>query len=340
MSNLTVADLLANLEEKGLLLDLSQAKESACNTLSKEIDDDSPWHIKALIGFGAWLSSIFFFAFIAISGAIPNDKHSLLMTGILLLIIATFFRRSYSHVFHSQLALALLVTGYSFTLVCSSWIVRSLYTLPFVSTAVCLLLYFLNPDPIQRFLGPFTTLILWTIWIISELNHNFLNALIIVEMLAAYFLLTRSAAMFRPASYAFVFSIPTTLLLPITYSRIYTNWLPTSVFLCLGLVALVYWLSNNRLSLKEPPLLYAIVAIVLLACFAPPGLLAAIALLILGHGIHNSFVTAYGFLFIPVFIIYFYYYLGIDLAYKSWTLIFSGLVLLALRHYFSKKANQ
>ena len=57
----------------------------------------------------------------------------------------------------------------------------------------------------------------------------------------------------------------------------------------------------------------------------------AIGLLALGYNYDDRILSGLAYLFLPVFLIMYYYALNVDLVYKSWILAGSGLILLAVR---------
>ncbi|MCI5227648.1 MAG: DUF4401 domain-containing protein, partial [Candidatus Electrothrix sp. AX2] len=76
---------------------------------------------------------------------------------------------------------------------------------------------------------------------------------------------------------------------------------------------------------------FGFVVTVLLGIFTTPGILVAIALLVTGYAFGDRILTGLAYLFLPCFLIVFYYALHIDLAYKSYVVAGSGLLLLAVR---------
>ncbi|MCI5223928.1 MAG: DUF4401 domain-containing protein [Candidatus Electrothrix sp. AR4] len=52
----------------------------------------------------------------------------------------------------------------------------------------------------------------------------------------------------------------------------------------------------------------------------------------MGHAFGDRILTLFALLFLPCFLVVFYYALHIDLAYKSYVVAGSGLLLLIVRH--------
>ncbi|MBI4777851.1 DUF4401 domain-containing protein [Candidatus Desantisbacteria bacterium] len=79
----------------------------------------------------------------------------------------------------------------------------------------------------------------------------------------------------------------------------------------------------------------AILSTILLGIFTTPGILVAIGLLVVGYTFGDRILTVLSYLFLPCFLIVFYYALNIDLAYKSWVVAGSGVILLVV-HWIVK----
>ena len=88
--------------------------------------------------------------------------------------------------------------------------------------------------------------------------------------------------------------------------------------------------------LREPWLIIAIVSTLLLGIFTSPGILVAIGLLTIGYAFCGRMLTALSFLFLPCFLVFFYYALNVDLAHKSWIIGGSGVLLLLVRWIASR----
>ncbi len=78
-------------------------------------------------------------------------------------------------------------------------------------------------------------------------------------------------------------------------------------------------------------MILVIAATIALGIFTTPGILVAIGLLIAGYAYDNRIFSWLAYLFLPCFLVVFYYALNIDLAHKSWLVGSSGLLLLIVR---------
>ncbi|MCI5163410.1 MAG: DUF4401 domain-containing protein [Candidatus Electrothrix sp. AX5] len=139
-----------------------------------------------------------------------------------------------------------------------------------------------------------------------------------------------------PLAYAGAATLPATLLfMNLTQVHLWRTdfneplW-PSSILLSGCLIFLFLRLAGSK-RLAAPRMMLALVATALLGIFTTPGILVAIALLIMGRAFDDRILTGLAYLFLPCFLIVFYYALHIDLAYKSYIVAGSGLLLLAVR---------
>jgi uncharacterized membrane protein len=95
------------------------------------------------------------------------------------------------------------------------------------------------------------------------------------------------------------------------------------------LAAIVWTVGKDRLT--HEPVACALALAVALSLVSAPGLLASLALIIVGYARDNRVLTSVGILHVPVFLFYFYYALDMDLLSKSWLLMGTGLILLLAR---------
>jgi len=87
--------------------------------------------------------------------------------------------------------------------------------------------------------------------------------------------------------------------------------------------------------LLQQPLSIAVVGVILLGTVSAPGILLALALMILGYGRHERLLWTLGLLLMPAFIWFYYYTLELTLLEKSGVLVGSGCVLLLARLYLT-----
>ncbi len=334
----TIGELLEHPNLQGLVP--PEEAEKIAESLGKDEDTSDPIYISILSGIGAWFSAGFLISFFVISGIINSDAGAIIC-GALLLVAACAIVRSNKGTFLRQLALALAFAGnilIAFGAATASSPPGELTSALLMHAAVCALMYPLYPSTTYRFLAPIGLAIMATLWIIEEEFFVFIHLLLAAEMLLAGFLLLwrKCPPVFMPLAYAGATMLPATLLfMNLTQMHLWRTdfnkplW-PSSLLLSGGLIFLLLRLAGSK-RLAEPWMMLALVATVLLGIFTTPGILVAIALLIMGRAFSDRILAWLAYLFLPCFLIVFYYALHIDLVYKSYVVAGSGLLLLAVR---------
>ena len=333
----TIEELLGHQNLQGVVNQKETEKIAEAIGTSEEAISD-PIYIRILIGIGAWFAAAFLIPFFFISGIIDSGTGAM-TCGVFLLVAACTIARLGKGTFLEQLALAfafagniLAVTG---TMIISS---NELTSALLMHAAVCALMYSLYPSTTYRFLAPIGLAIMATLWIIEEEIFILIHALIAAEMLLAGFLLLwrKCPLVLIPLAYAGAATLPATLLfMNLTQVHLWRTdfneplW-PSSLLLSSGLIFLFLRLAGSK-RFTEPWMMLALVATVLLGIFTSSGILVTIALLIIGRAFGDRILSWLAYLFLPCFLIVFYYALHIDLAYKSYVVAGSGLLLLAVR---------
>lgn len=301
-------------------------------------DEKDPIYIRILTGIGAWFAAAFLLPFFIISDII-NSSAGAITCGTFLLAISCVIGRLRKGTFLEQLALALAFAGNILTVTGAATTTSDELTAALLMHAVvCAVMYSFYPSSTYRFLAPIGLAIMTTLWIIEQEAFYLIHALIATEMLLAGFLLLwqKCPPRLMPLAYASATTLPATLLfMNLTQVHLWRTdfseplW-PSSLLLSCGLLYLLLYLAGSK-RLAEPWMMLALVATVLLGIFTTPGILVAIALLVTGYAFGDRILTSLAYLFLPCFLIVFYYALHIDLAYKSSIVAGSGLLLLAMR---------
>ena len=196
--------------------------------------------------------------------------------------------------------------------------------------------------PVDRFLFPFIALcfILFSILSASgEYSALLFQGFFLLQFTIAAVLLTHGKLRsdYIPPAYALVFSLCVNVLLlafgPWKYIEVVISPYFASVILSGGLIALFGYVAGGMAKLKTAPLRLAVMGAVLLGLISAPGILLAIALMVLGYARHERLLLATGAALIPVFLFLYYYQLDMTLLQKSGVLVGSGALLLAARLY-------
>jgi hypothetical protein len=342
---MTLRQLLARLGEKGLFQEGDAGLAQVAGHLEKEeAEERTPYYIRALVAIGAWVAAGFFILFLGMSGLISDDAGPLIGWGLTFIAGATVMRHFSTHVFPIQLALALSVTGHTLALAGVCEPVREFWPAPLAAAVLCAVLYPLYRDSVHRFLGTLLVAGTFAAWLLSEEQlHHGLHVLVLAEAVGAGVLFThpRMRPSFRPLAYGLVVSLCLTLTLMVVlatapHTDLLTPWWPSSVVLALGLIWLYGWMAGGHEKLLREPLVIAVVATLLFTA-SSPGILAALALVVLGYARDDRALLGLGLVFLPTFITFYYYSLDVELIVKSGVLVGSGAVLLLARFYLGTR---
>ncbi|MCP4610512.1 MAG: DUF4401 domain-containing protein [Planctomycetes bacterium] len=338
-SSLTIGQLLEHPKVKDLVSPEDVDRIAASIGKQKQESKD-PVYIRILYGIGAWFAAMFLIFFIGITKMFESGAGTFIW-GIAFIAAAIVIERVSKAPFLSQLSLALVFAGNTLVLAGATIMMNApnISVLLLVHAIVCPVVYLLYPNGIYRLIAPMAIVVLATLWIIEEEVFIFMHALIAAEMLlAGMLLLTKKLPpLLKPLVYSAAAMLPATLLfMNLTQIHIWRDkfneplW-PSSILLAAGLIYLYFHLAGGLKRLRQPWLICAIASTVLLGIFSTPGILVAIGLLILGYAFGDRILMVLSYLFLPCFLVAFYYALNVDLAHKSWIIAGSGAVLLVVR---------
>ncbi len=341
---LTFGEVFRQLRESGLVSE-SQEKAAALRLESYgEVQDreSTPWYIKALVAVGAWAAAVFFLVSVGMAFMFELDDKMFILIGLASIAVATILRRvaKEDSIFLAQLAFALCITGHGLTIYGVGEESDSVGVVALVVTVLFGLLYWLYKDGAYRVLGTLMVAGTFSVWFLSEndLNH-FIHLLILVEALGVGVLFMKQdlPAFLRPLALGLAVSLgltPFFVLLPA--HELVTPFWPSSIILALGLICLYFAMAKREGGFRYEPLGFAFTA-TLLFSFSTPGILAAIALMVLGHYLADRVLLGLGFMLLPVFITIYYYSLTMDLLTKSGILFASGAFLIIIRIIISSR---
>ncbi len=334
----TINELLAHLYDQGLVSQ-EEIKKITEPSDAAEQKSGEPGYIRILSGIGAWFASLFLILFFVSSGIVETSISSAVF-GIVLLAGAIGISRASKTTFLSQLSLSLAFSGNILILVGAARAYNAFFGVVMTQALVCAVTYPLCSSSVYRFLAPIGLVALATAWIVEEKVFGFMHMLIAAEMILAGILFLRRKklhASLRPLAYSSAAMLPATLLfMNLTQVNIWRNnfdeplW-PSSILLAAGLTYLWFYLGPGLKHFREPWLILAVISTILLGIFTTPGVLVAIGLLVLGYAFDDTVLSGLSYVFMPCFLVLFYYALNIDLAHKSWVIAGSGVVLLVVR---------
>lgn len=350
MKTPSIQSLLDWLDIKGLLDSRNQAEAAIlCEMNSPTI----PLHMSILMVLGSATSCSFIFLFLYSMKILSTENYSYLYTGvgsiILALLIYYFSRQSkiLLQSFGNLTALILMLLGKvlfifgAYLKLPLSWgVAEHHWSVTLSLTFITLLIYPIFPNKIDRFISTLATLITWSITLSIEFEHNiplFLMYILTLISLFGFYNWNNRSKQWDPiviACLSFLCFLALFLsyytLADLSHSNSFWRIAPLYFNLSLGFftTALCLLFSNSLHKLPDPPILIAIIGVLLLSIISNNGILFSVVLLILGYRKYQNLLIIFGWIFMITFMIRFYYSLPLSLEYKSFTLIGSGIILI------------
>ena len=291
-----------------------------------------PLLVSGLMGCGAWVSALFFVAFLAMIHLVGEGGTSnIAVGGVLIGCAVAAYRSPGATLFLRQLGLALSVAGHLILNAGACLLLDTHYAPALVMPLAAAALYPLVRDSLHRFLMVLAAVESVVVCLLWHGTSESLHAITLIEVVGilAAFLPARVSSAFRPAGYALACSLVINVLLVGIPTMLKIHAWPSTVILTVALVVACRWAAAGAGPSVQQRVAVAVIALGLLST---PGILAALLLLVIGFGSGRRGLDALAMAFLPVFLVLFYYNLEVDLAYKSWILMGSGVVLLAVRH--------
>ena len=354
----TIPGLFARLQSEGHLEDREKASEFIRKLHTR---DDPPLYLRALIGLGAFISSLFLIGFLFASQLIDEDGPFIIWG--LGFIGAAFGLWKRSRKEDDTSFLKIFLTVLSFT-----WMAvgKTLFVLEFSEAfdqwgvfcglgLITAATYFVYRLTIDRFLSCLGVCCALTAAIFKEAGPDGDPGVLIAAglcicglaalqaSLAAYLLSGRVTRKFLPMAYALVGGLAVNVfLLTLGGPRLkeitgFPFVVVLGLLLAAGLVALMVRAAGGGRALRSPRLLAALLATTACGFFISPGILLGVCLLVYGYGHHDRLLTALGGLVVPVFLFHWYYDMELTLTVKSAVLVGSGLAMVVGRYLFFRE---
>lgn len=314
-----------------------------------------PLHLRILSALGTFLATLFFLAFLGVSGLISFDSGSgMLVWGVIFLALGMALSLALNGQPAGLARDMLAQTGFTALALGKVMTVGGLITLvgadtPFVPAlailAVTVLTYPVSASSLDRVLSPYAVAVALIVEILLRdgLFRDPTAPLTLLyaaaTALAGLTLLPhRAPVALRPIGLAALATLGTIVAL-IAAGHDAGFWAadvpvdprPIGAILTLSLAGLVAWVAGGFAALARPPLLAAVAGILLLGLIGAPGIGYALALMILGHALHDTPLRVLGIIALPAFLVLWYYGRDLDFLAKSAALVGSGLLLLAAR---------
>ncbi len=300
--------------------------------------DQSPWYVRTLVGFSAWIAAILFLVFIFGMDIIDSEGAAIVL-GVIFMIATTLTRRKVDSVFVNQLMLAFRLVGQAMFIAGMSDSEELAAALTIGLEIVVVIFY---RDVVLRFLA---TLCAYAAIVSLGYMYDIPNALHGLIVLSAFavgtswyheakFSAKPSASVYTPVRYAMTFAL-LLLLIPSMLEDISVTswWVSTIGLLAMLLITEHRLLAHYAIAPFEKTGLMIMGGTVLfnLPLLMTPGITAAVLVLVLGFQRGRHVLMGLALVFLVVFLIAFYYHLDVTLLVKSGILAVSGIVLLGMR---------
>ncbi len=309
--------------------------------LDQQAESDTPLIAKILLGIGGWLTAIFtipLFGLIFGDILFRHDVERLAIVGIVVTALAVWVSR-YRQTFVDQLTLAFGISGLVMISIGLWDLTDHDGLISWLALLVAVpLVYVFSKNTVLRFSS---ILVLSTTLILDLYDRNFsplmglLFHLGVLLVLASGLLKTN---FWRPALLASIFGyfgflfIHMLAHLEIGYHQqpsALESWLNIAS-ICLGFPAIIYALTKPK-SGKAIGFLVLLAAVFFgLSYFGGEGIAAAIGLLVIAKARNDRLLTGVALLALTVFVIAYYYFLGVPLLHKAYIMLGSGGALVAL----------
>ena len=349
--DLTIAEVFAQLAAEGVATpDVERARAQLASRMSEEM----PWYLRAAVGSGAWMATMFLLSFF-FAIALLDQVVLRVVFGVGLVVGAIVVRRGTRSEFLKHAAVAACLAGqfvllYSVARASNSVIATGLFA---VVMSVVLVRYM--PDRVHRFLSALFAPFAFMAVLLDAQGRTLIEpGFLAVAAVTAWVWRGRvrerseeTAEMLEPVGYGLVVAVFAMLVISLAIvtgadlvrelsrsrdtgalGRI------TTIGLTLGLVALVWNIMDELGEAQNSTIAFAAVsgAVILGAgALSSPGIVAGIAVLILAFDRRNVVLLGMAVLFLLVFVAAYYYNLDLTLLEKSGVLAGSGLLLIGIR---------
>ncbi len=351
----SLREVLTRLREQEALSPDLEARALTAMEAHWRTNAATPWYVRALIGFGAWVAACFLIFFFALLTDLKNEV-VILVIGLVLCGVTTGLRRLSSQLFLSQLCLAFNLTGQALIIVGLAQITERETVVALAVLLLNLTLLFLYPDQVLRFLAA-TAAALSLLFLVYQLHSLALVDLTLVALAALLHLLFlqqarlqqgRWRALVSPAAFSLVLLLFGALLARSFEDlgrELRANGMESPIaILTLGLAVVTMYtaarvLQETGLDVSGAAGVTVFVSLGLTALLTlnTPGVIGAAGILALAFHRRSVVMLGLAVAFLISFGVLYYYDLSLSLLAKSLALLGSGLVLLGLRLFILRR---
>ncbi|MCG8593388.1 MAG: DUF4401 domain-containing protein [Kiloniellales bacterium] len=293
-----------------------------------------PWYVALLHGLGGLLAGVLLTGFLAFTLLENLDPPAFGVAGAVLIGTGTAIAGLRSYPFVRLFALSLSLSGHA---ALGFYLLEEFEFDGLVAALVVLSagLYLVYRDALHRFLSVLVTLAVVSAWVLSgeTVAPNAIHGVLLIVAAAGVWCFSGALSeAVRPIGYAAVVTLlvlPLLVLVPREHADI-DWWAARAVAVVSGLFVLGL-IRRAYPGFPGAMLSGSALAVAAIGAVTTPGLAFAIAVLVLGFWRGERILTLLGLLFLPLFLIVFYYALEITLLDKSLMLMAGGALFLSLR---------
>jgi len=340
-----VQQVFEQLQQEGML---DQGWENKLDRATEQIVDVQPWYVRTMIGFGSWIASLLLIVSILASTRSYERVTFALIAGLIFIIGATILRRASSHDFTVQMALAFCLAGQGILLYGIGDRHLSFESLLFVVILLQVLMVFIYPDRILRFLSVLFSVQAFVLLLFKGNAQEWLHGLVF-GLLLAFLLLEKNTCQLiergwyervAPVMYGLLIAALVVLMLSTIYilpelgtrMRFFPYPWVSAVLSGLLFIAVIADILRRQSARAQVRLISLVMAVIFtLASLQMPGLIVASLLILLGYDRSLKLVLTLGFAFLTVFLVAWFYGLEVTLLTKSASLVSAGAVLFLIR---------
>ncbi len=354
--SIEAAHLLARWREAGFV-DAEALRPVAAAVVVEARHYEPPLYLKILSAIGTFVATLFFLAFLAVSGLISFDSGTGMMAWGAIFIagaIALGFTLAKSEEtagitgdLLAQATFAALAVGK--ILFVAGALEHFDFRTPWVATyalaAVTIVTYPVTGSSLDRLLSPYAVACAALVEILSRTavgqatdGAMTIFFTVVTAIAGALLLSHRVPVAIRPIGLAALGAMGTvTTIVAIGHDGAFSmarqvlDPRPIEAILTAALVGCIAWAAGGLDRLARPPLAAAALGVTALGFAGAPGVIFALLLLTVGHARHDLPMRVIGILSLPAFLVLWYYGRDMTFLAKSATLIGSGLLLLAAR---------
>lgn len=324
---------------------------------SESTGDEStaPWIARLALGLGAWLAGVFFIGFVWLVLDLMGLDEELVVSGVgLFLVGGSVYLLGYrKSLFLEQLALALSLAGHLlFFFGLHDVVPRNEFAGPlFGAVLLAGPVYWFSRNAVQRYLSVGWVWLTWWAAAMDFWSGDSKDVVVLGLLLMAFAvvvsLLWGFEKLANPIWRPILWSSLTSQIFSLFWLGQFSEWIPLdfSVERLFGVVAGFTWsVLLWRLIRPEGPARFALLAFALLlvglGLAGAAGVVFSLGLLAVAHARRERMLEAAAIASLGVFLIVFYYHLGVPLNEKAFLMMGAGAVLLGIRYWLGRHSPE